>query len=325
MNIDENFPKTLREAVVFFSDKERAFEFFVAIRWPEGVSCPHCQSSDVRFIASRKVWNCANNHPRRQFSAKVGTIFEDSPLGLEKWMPALWMLTGAKNGISSYEIHRAIGVTQKTAWFMMHRIRVALQAGSVVRDQFKGVVEVDESYIGGEARNMHASTKARRGIVGRGTVGKTAVMGLLQRHGAGKHSKVVTEVVKNTGQSELIPRVRKYVLKGSEVHTDEHRGYASLDAEFIHKVINHAEAYVKDGVHTNGMENFWSLLKRTIKGTYVCIEPFHLFRYLSEQAFRFNEREDENGDAGRFLTALLGTFGRRLQYKQLIGLWPSLG
>ncbi len=324
MDIDEQFPKTLTEAVVFFSDKERAHEFFVSIRWPEGISCPHCHSSDVRYIASRRVWNCANNHPRRQFSAKVGTIFEDSPLGLDKWLPALWMLTGAKNGISSYEIHRALGVTQKTAWFMMHRIRIALQAGSVVRDQMKGIVEVDESFIGGSARNMHYKAMVRRGIGARGAADKTPVMGLLERHdGKRKASRVQAEVVRHVGGSELVPRVRKYVLKGSEIQSDQHTAYYQLRDEYVHKVVNHAEAYVQDGVHTNGLENFWSLFKRSIKGTYVSVEPFHLFRYLSEQVFRFNERKDENGDAGRFLTCLLNVFGRRLRYKQLIGLWPA--
>jgi transposase-like protein len=320
MKTDEKLPKTLREAVVYFSDEQRAFEFFVAMRWPEGVSCPHCHSSDVRFIPSRRVWNCANKHAGRQFSAKVGTIFADSPLGLDKWLPAFWMLTAAKNGVSSYEIHRALGVTQKTAWFMMHRIRVAIQEGTVVRDKMKGTVEVDESYIGGAARNMHHKAKVRRGLVGNsGINGKTIVLGILERGKDKKASRVTTEIVKDTSEKELMPHVRKYVLKGTELQTDALRTYRRAAEEYEHKVVDHAEAYVQAGVHTNGLENFWSLLKRTIRGTYVSVEPFHLFRYLSEQTFRFNERKNEAGDQGRFLTGMEGVVGRRLRYKTLIG------
>ena len=257
---------------------------------------------------------------QKQFSVKVGTIFEGSPIKLDKWFAAMWMLTNAKNGVSSYEVHRAIGVTQKTAWFMMHRIRVAMQTGSFVKDKLQGTVEVDESYIGGLARNMHKNTKERRGITGTGGVGKTAVMGLLERHGA-KHSvsKVIAHVLASTKKPELQGHVRNYVLKGSQVHTDELKSYEGLDAEYTHNVINHAECYVKGNVHTNGMENFWSLLKRGIKGTYVSVEPFHLFRYLSEQVFRFNERKHEDGDQGRFLAVAASVFGKRLTYKKLIG------
>lgn len=191
----------------------------------------------------------------------------------------------------------------------MHRLRWS---------KLNGTVEVDESYIGGLARNMHKETKKRRGITGTGGVGKTAVQGLLERHSGG-HSKVIAEVVEHTRGSLLNSNVRKYVLKGTEVHTDALPAYRELQDEFTHKVVDHAECYVKDGVHTNGMENFWSLLKRGIKGTYVSVEPFHLFRYLSEQVFRFNERKDEDGDQGRFLKVIGNACGKRLTYRKLIG------
>ena len=313
----ETFPKTLHEVIRHF-DENTAHEFFVSLRWPNGVSCPRCSSARVSFISTRKVWTCMECKTQKQFSVKVGTIFEGSPIKLDKWFAAMWMLTNAKNGISSYEIHRAIGVTQKTAWFMMHRIRVAMQTGSFVKSKLGGIVEVDESYIGGLARNMHKHTKERRGITGTGGKGKTAVQGLLERHGNG-NSKVVAEVVEHTRGELLNAKVRHYVLKGSEVHTDALPAYRGLDDEFTYKVVDHAECYVKDGVHTNGLENFWSLLKRGIKGTYVSVEPFHLFRYLSEQVFRFNERKDENGDQGRFLTVAASVFGKRLTYKALTG------
>lgn len=314
---DANFPETLLEAVEYFADRELAFEFMVALRWPDGVvRCP-CGSEWVGFLSTRRVWKC--RECRRQFSVKVGTVFEDSPLGLDKWLPAVWVIVNAKNGVSSCELARSLGVTQKTAWFMLHRIRLAIQAGSMVHSKLTGTVEVDESWIGGKARYMHQKVKKARGI-NRGNVhGKTPVMAVLQRGTKRKSSKVVAEVIIAADKDTLDRKVRHYVLKGSEVHTDEHKAYADLSDEYTHKVVNHAEAYVQDGVHTNGLENFWSLLKRTIKGTYVSVEPFHLFRYLSEQVFRFNERKDKEGDRGRFLTACFGLIGKRLTYRELIG------
>ena len=318
--VNPELPETLMAAMNFFNEGDNAFDLLVSRRWPDGVRCPFCDSDKVRFIPARKLWECSGKHERRQFSVRVGTIFEDSPISLAKWFSAFWMISSCKNGVSSYEIHRSLGVTQKTGWFMLQRIRLAMQSGSFVKDKLKGLVEVDESYIGGLARNMHKDVKAKK-VKGRGPNGgthKTAVQGLLQRH-IGKCSKVVAEVILENDSTTLQDNVRKYVLKGTEIHTDAHRGYCGLNEDFIHEVIDHAEAYAKDGVTTNGLENFWSLLKRTLKGTYVSVEPFHLFRYLSEQVFRFNERKHEAGDQGRFLLALEGVFGKRLTYSKLIG------
>lgn len=313
----ETFPKTLHEVIRHF-DEKAAHDFFVSLRWPDKVTCPRCASERVSFISTRKVWTCMDCKVKKQFSVKVGTIFEGSPIKLDKWFAAMWMLTNAKNGISSYEIHRAIGVTQKTAWFMMHRIRVAMQTGSFVRTM-KGTVEVDESWIGGQARFMHKAAKKAKGISSGNTNGKTPVMALLERGKGKRASRVHAEVVVDVGHQELMGRVRKYVLKGSRLETDAHHAYRTAAQDYEHKVVDHATAYVQDGVHTNGLENFWSLLKRGIRGTYVSVEPCHLFRYLSEQVFRFNERQHEDGDQGRFLQVAGNVFGKRLTYRKLTG------
>ena len=307
-------PKTLLEAIRYFSDPEVCLDFMVQLRWPNGVACPTCGSEEVRFISTRSLWQCRSKHPKRQFSVKVGTIFEGSPIGLDKWLSAIWMIANAKNGVSSYEIHRAIGVTQKTAWFMMHRIRLAMQADSF--DKMGGEVEVDETFIGGKARFMHASKREER-IHGRGAVGKAAVLGLLERHGPDGHSAVRAKHVDSRKRRSLSPEVRKNVEPGSEVFTDALRSYDDLGDDYVHGVIDHAERYVDGKVHTNGIENFWSLLKRAIKGTYVSVEPFHLFRYLDEETFRYNHRKAEDGD--RFQKAVNGLVGKRLTYSDLIG------
>ena len=316
MNAETNYPKTLVGAVKYFSDLDVAQAFFVQIRWPNGeVCCPHCGSVAVKYLAKYRRWECKEKHARRQFTVKVGTIMEDSPLGLDKWAVALWLECNAKNSISSYEVHRAIGVTQKSAWFMQHRIRLAMQSGSFTK--LSGEVEVDESYIGGLARNMHASRKNKT-ITGTGGAGKTAVMGLLERHSPKtKCSRVVTKVVGKTNRATLQPIVREHVEPGSHVSTDDLLSYKGLDDTYTHGVVDHAEAYVRGNVHTNGLENFWSLFKRCIKGTHISVEPFHLFRYLDAEAFRFNNRNET--DAGRFYLAMRGIEGKRLTYKGLTG------
>lgn len=308
-------PETLLGAIRYFSNETRALEFMKSIRWPDGkVKCPHCGSDKVTFLAKAKLWKCKSAHPKQKFSAKVGTVFEDSPIGLTKWLPAVWLAVNCKNGISSYEMARDLGVTQKTAWFMLHRIRLAMQDGSI--EKMSGRVEADETFIGGKARNMHKDKKAVV-IKARGALGKVAVMGLLERNTTDKPSRVKLKVVQNVRRQSLDKEVRENVEKGAELYTDALKSYDRLADEYVHKVIDHAECYAKGHVHTNGLENFWSLLKRGIKGTYVNVEPFHLFRYLDEQAFRFNERKDN--DAGRFVKALSGIVGKGLRYAKLIG------
>jgi transposase-like protein len=306
-------PKSLQEAIVQFSDPMECLKYMVAKRWSRGVTCPTCGSDRVSFLENQMRWQCSARHPRRQFSAKVGTIFEDSPLGLDKWLPCVWLITNAKNGISSYEIHRALGVTQKTAWFMLHRIRLAMQ-DERTGGKIGGEVEVDETYIGGKARNMHKNRKLRAlSGKGGGSVGKIGVQGMLQRGG-----KVVAEVIEDSRAGTLQSNIQKNVEKGSHLFTDEARAYFGLQADYAHDVINHAEAYVDGNIHTNGLENFWSLLKRTLNGTYVSVEPFHLFRYVDEQAFRFNNRKPMD-DGDRFSYMMRKIVGKRLTYAELTG------
>ena len=304
-------PATLQDAIRYFADLDRCTEILAASRWPDGVKCPTCGNVKVTFIKARRIWQCnAGHREKKQFSVKVGTIFEDSPLGLDKWFTAAWMIANCKNGVSSYEIHRAIGVTQKTAWFMDHRIRLAMQSGTF--EKVAGHFEADETFIGGLARFMHKADRARK-ITGTGGAGKAVVMGLLDRETRKVRVKHVPNVQRETLQAE----VRKHVEPGSEVFTDEWVGYRGLDSEYVHNVINHAESYVKGNIHTNGIENFWSLLKRGLKGTYVSVEPFHLFRYLDEQAYRFNNRKAD--DAARFIGVLDSVTGKRVTYRKLTG------
>ncbi len=309
--METHTPRTLLDAVRYFKDPDVCLRFMIALRWPDGVvKCPICGSEKVHFLANQRRWKCSVNHDRRQFSIKVGTIFEDSPLGLDKWLPAVWLLTNCKNGISSYEVAKDLGVTQKTAWFMDHRIRKAMQRGSFWT-KMEGEIEADESFIGGLARNMHKDKKAK--ITGTGGSGKAIVMGLLDRH----TREIRVKHVPNTQRSTLQAEVRAHVEEGSEVFTDAWIAYEGLDHDYVHSVIDHAETYVKGKIHTNGIENFWSLLKRGLKGTYISVEPFHLFRYLDEQAFRYNNRQTDDGS--RFTRTLSQVVGRRVTYKQLIG------
>jgi transposase-like protein len=317
--MDNEFPQTLVQAIRYFADPQVAFDFMVQLRWPDKqVKCPRCNSEKVSFIASRKIWRCNCCTEKSQFSVRVGTIFEDSALPLDKWLAAIWMIANAKNGISSYEVHRAIKVTQKTAWFMLQRIRLAMQTGTF--EKMSGEIEADESYIGGKSYNMHAKDRkaARgRGRMGTGGLGKEIVMGLLERGKDGKASKVKMKHVPNTKMGTVQYEIRQFVTPGSNVFTDTHPSYNGLNTQYVHAAIDHAREYVRGNVHTNGLENFWCLLKRTLKGTYVSVEPFHLFRYLDEQVFRFNYREHD--DAWRFLKAAGSIIGKRLTYKQLIG------
>lgn len=305
---------TLQEAILYFSNSANCIEYLAKKRWPDGVvKCPICGSSSVSFLAKQLRWQCSSHHERRQFSIKVGTIFEDSPIGLDKWLAAMWLITNAKNGISSWEIHRALGVSQKTAWFMLHRIRLSHQ--EKLGNKLSGQIEADETFIGGKARNMHGHVRARK-ITGTGGKDKTAVMGILERGGKG-NSRVQVKVVPSRKKKALQAELREHVLAGSAIFTDALKSYEGLD-EFQHEVIDHAVTYVKGDVHTNGLENFWSLLKRSLKGTYVSVEPFHLFRYLDEQMFRHNNRRNMN-DWDRFDLAVSGIVGKRIMYKQLTG------
>jgi hypothetical protein len=312
-------PKTLQEAIIYFADPDNCLNFLVARRWRDGVMCPHCGSKEVRFLATRRLWECKSKHAKRQFSVKVNTIFEDSPISLDKWLLAVWMIANCKNGVSSYEIHRAIGVTQKSTWFMMHRIRLALDLGTFHKlgGGPNNEVEVDETFVGGKLRNMHKDKKAIYNNT-RGAFGKTIVMGLLDRGRKEVRAKVVVDTKRDT----LQPQVHKEVKHGSTVYTDEAVAYEGLSYKYVHDVINHMEKYVNGRVHTNGIENFWSLLKRGIGGTYVAVEPFHLSRYVDEQVFRYNNRataDNPMNDFDRFSLAVSNIVGKRITYAELTG------
>jgi transposase-like protein len=301
------YPKTLLEAVRLFADQKVAHDFMVRMRWPDGVKCPHCGSEHVNYISTRRIWKCNKCPGRRQFSVKVGTIFEDSPLGFDKWLPAFWMAVNCKNGISSYELARALGVTQKSAWFMLGRIRLALANGNV--EKLSGQVEADETFIGGLAKNMH---ERRRKHLGTGGAGKAIVMGLVQRNGP-----AVAKVIPNVQRRTLHGEIRRHVKPGSAVFTDAYTSYEGLGPQFAHASVDHAKEYVRGDVHTNTVDNFWSLLKRSIKGTYVHVDPSHLHRYVDEQAYRYNERTVKDSD--RFVKAARSVTGKRLTYRQLTG------
>jgi len=254
-------PTCLSDAIVYLSDPDNAIRFLAELRWPDGVKCPHCGADDPGFLATRRIWKCRAKPCRKQFSIKVGTIFEDSPLGLDKWLPALWLVANAKNGISSYEVGRALHVTQKTAWFMLGRIRAAMaHAGG---DPLSGAGEIDEAFLGGKVKNMRISKRRR----------------LVPGDARGSHYRTTSPVI---GALER-PRGKNGVSR----------------------------------VHPNGIENFWSLLKRTIRGTYISVDPFHVPRYLSEQVFRCNNRRASDGE--RFVAVIDSLLGKRLTYRDLIG------
>ncbi len=305
-------PKSLQEAVVYFSNPDNCIDYLAIRRWPNGkVVCPTCGCETVKFSEKRRTWTCAKHHAKREFSIKIGTVMEDSPIPLDKWMVASWLVTNCKNGISSYEIARDVKVTQKSAWFMLHRIRLAMQ-DDFFGSKLNGEVEVDETFIGGKARNMHVSERKRR-ITGTGGKDKTAVVGILERGG-----KVRASVIPNRRRKVLHEEVRKHVTAGAALYTDALLSYEGLAGDYAHQVVDHATQYVDGRVHTNGLENFWSLLKRGISGTYVSVEPFHLFRYLDEQMFRFNNRKDLD-DKGRFDLTISQIVGKRLTFAELTG------
>jgi transposase-like protein len=294
-------PETVIEAVRHYSDLDVCHDFMVRLKCPTGrITCPKCGGDHVDHIKTRRMF-------RKQFSAKFGTIFEDSPLGLDKWFVAVWCVSNAKNGISSHELGRALGVTQKSAWHMLHRISLAMKTGTFKR--ISGEVETDETFIGGRANNMHAA-KRRVRIAGRGTVGKAIVHGLFQRGG-----HVVINVVKDQKTYTLQSQVRKHVEPGSMVYSDTLASYFGLNDQYVHQMVDHAVQYVRGRVHTNGMANFWSLLKRTIGGTYVAVSPIHRQRFLDEQAFRYDKRDGTDGT--RFVDMIGATVGRRLTWKKL--------
>lgn len=305
-------PETLQQAILYFADPDRCEAYMRKIRWHDSVPvCPNCGAKGKRIgeIKTRRMLRCKDC--RKQFSSRLGTVFESSKIPLDKWFLCVWLVANCKNGVSSYEVARDIDVTQTTAWFMLHRIRAAMEVEGI--DKFDGPAEADATYIGGKAKNMHKH-KRTQAIVGRGAVGKAIVHGVLQR---GETSQVRTHVVKADDAAELVPLVRRNVKYGGNVYTDSAASYGELCFTHLHKAVDHTRAYVEGEIHTNGLENFWSLLKRSLNGTYVSVAPFHLFRYAAEQVFRFNRRV--GSDWQRFEQTLRQIGGKRLTFRKLTG------
>jgi transposase-like protein len=315
----KNELKTLQDAIRYFSDEQVCIDTVAAMRFSNGPQCPVCSAPEPRqhWLKTQRRWQCRNCS--KQYSVKVNTIFEDSPIKLDKWLTAMWMLANCKNGVSSYEIMRAIGVTQKSAWFMLQRIRLAMKNKSLLKlGNQGGPVEMDETFIGGKVKNMHKNKKPKGpGISGKPVSGtaKTIVVGMLERGG-----RVKAEVVAERTHSVLRSVVNKHVHPGAVLMTDEWGGYKGTNLQ--HEIINHAAEYVRGQVHTQGIENFWALLKRSLGGTYIAVEPFHLDRYVDEQAFRYNNRATKDNpltDKDRFALVLSQVSGRRLTYAELTG------
>jgi transposase-like protein len=305
-------PKTLVEAIQYFSDPENCRQFMIAVRWPDGiVLCPRCGSEKVSYLENAKLYFCKVKHPKQKFSLKVGTVFEDSPIALEKWLMASWMLSNCRNGVSSYEVSRSIGVTQKSAWFMLHRIRLAMSDDNLgkIGGSPKNPVEIDETYISGKPLNRHIGNRTSEGK-------KAIVMGMKTRTTREVRAMVIPDAKRITLQEKILD----HVGWGAHIYTDQNVGYDKLSATnlFVHKTVNHMVEHVKGDVHTNGIENFWALLKRTLKGTYVAVEPFHLDAYVTEQVYRFNNSKGKT-DAQRFNKVLSQVAGKRLTYAELTG------
>jgi len=314
--MDANFvPDSLQDLIVYFSDPRTCVEFMARMRWPDGPVCPKCESKRLSFLQTRLMWKCLDC--QKQFSVKVNSIFEDSPIGLDKWLCAMWLISNCKNGVSSYEISRDLKISQKAAWFMLQRIRHAMATGTFTK--LKGDIEIDETFIGGKARNMHKDRKLRaQKEGGRNLANKSTVMGMLERKG-----KVKAKVIQDRKRETMAPIISDHVEVGSTIYSDEH-GQQWSSWDYQSDMVNHAAGeYVRGNVHTNGIENFWSLLKRGLGGTYISVEPFHLFRYIDEQVFRYNHRKDEDGnklsDADRFTLLCSQVAGRRLTWNQVTG------
>lgn len=323
-------PKTLQQAIRHFADEQVCIDTVAALRWPDGPECPACEHKEHYYLKTQKRWKCKECY--KQFTVKLGTIFEDSPLSLDKWLCALWMLVNDKNGISSYEVGKAIGVTQKSAWFMLHRLRAALADGTLAKKLggTGGEVEVDETFVGGKTKNMHKRRRVeinnRLSMIPKKDqvqtsgpyANKTPVVGMLDR----ETRKIRATVVPMVKRPILQAAILKEIQDGTHVYTDESSVYINMPAQYQHSVINHLRHYVDGKIHTNGIENFWSLLKRGLNGTYVAVEPFHLFRYVDEQVFRYNNRSTKKqkiDDGQRFELALSQIAGKRLTFAEVTG------
>lgn len=299
---------TLLELLKYFSSNKVCIDYLELLRWADGAKCPYenCGHDKIFKFSNGKLYKCAKC--KKQFSIKVGTIFEDSKIPLQKWYAAIYLITSHKKGISSIQLGKDIGVTQKTAWYMNHRVRHSL--GWDVEEKLSGICEADETFIGGKEGNKHKS-KRTEGTQGRSVQTKTPIAGVVQRGG-----KVIAKKVADTQGSTLRKFVNENVERGSQLHTDEWWGYKGLEKLFGHSVIKHNEKeYVNGNSHTNTMEGFWSLLKRGITGIYHSMSNKHLQKYVDEFVFRYNTRQLNEADRFNLMLSGLAT---HLPYKNLI-------
>jgi transposase-like protein len=308
-------PQTLLEAVNYFTNEKRCVEFLARFRWTDGKPvCPKCGSLNICHLKTRPSYRCRETGCKSTFSLKTGSIMESSPLPITKWVPALWFVINHKNGVSSYEVSRALGITQKAAWHLNHRIRKAISNGSFAKMGKNNPVEIDETFIGGKEQFKHRANKPSS-FRKRGHAGKIPVMGMVERQG-----EVRAKVVDNVRRASLEPEVLANVEKGATIYTDSLMSYQQLAKTYAHNWVDHSKGTYVDGLaHTNTMENFWSCFKRTLKGTYIHMASFHIDRYLDEQSFRYNYRK--LNDAGRFETVIPKIFGegKKLSYAELTG------
>lgn len=294
------YPTTLIDAIRYFSKPETCVDYVASLRWQNGAICPTCGRVDVSYLKSQQRFQCKSRHPKRQFSVKVGTIFEDSPLGLDKWLPAVWMIVNAKNGVSSYEIARALGVTQKTAWFMDHRIRAAMAYGGF--DKLDDPVEADETYIGGKS-NPDDRWKNKSAVVG--VVEKKKEVGQIRAF-ATKHADA----------TNTLPFLKESLREGAVLHTDESGIYNRAKYFFMHESVNHSQGeYARLAVSTTTIDGFWNLMKRSIRGTYTHVSGQHLGKYVNEHTYRYNTRMLKDNE--RF-NQWFNNCNKRLLYKNLI-------
>lgn len=301
--------KNLIEATQYFSDKQRCIDYLTKIRWNGNATCTHCKHDKIYELkGATKRYKCASC--RKQFSATKGSIFENSPVSLQKWFVAIYLMTSHKKGISSLQLSKDISVTQKTAWFMLQRIRFALETHTFSAPVMTNTVECDETYIGGKNKNRHASKKVAN-AQGRSTKDKTPVFGLVERNG-----RVVAMKVKSTTKEEIHPIISNHIVEGAKVMTDEWTAYKGLDARFNHAIVKHGEGiYVVGDCHTNTIEGFWSLLKRGIVGIYHQVSVKHLDKYVDEFEFRYNNRTLTEYEK---FESMLSLSGKRLTYGSLI-------
>lgn len=300
--------KNLQQLLDFFKDEETCKSYYEQQRWQRNIACPHCGNAG-KIYRTNRGFKCGEKLCAKKFTVISGTIFENTKISLRVWFGAMYLISTSKKGVSSLQLAEQLGITQKTAWFVNHRIRLMLTDSHP--EQFKDVVQIDETLVGGLNKNRHADKKHKNS---QGGSGKAIVFGARNLHG-----KVKTAVIPNCEINTLLPVVNNFIEKGSVMVTDEARYYhSSLKADYLHVSINHSEGeYVRGGFTNNGIENFWSIFQRGIIGIYHYVSPKHLHRYATEFEYRYNNRKDTGVE--KFETAIRCADAKRLKYDTLIG------